>query len=118
MNHQLLEALEEASIYGFDAPKCKSCNGSKRISRNSLKMWPWSHEVNSITCLKCNGTGFDASDSEKIIGRVLFLLANNGAAPSIFRTNITTSCCKDLIHYDKTQEGLAIALLKAFINAD
>lgn len=57
----LLEALCDAAKVGFDAPKCRRCDGCGQVQGEYTGYFR--------LCSLCHATGLDASDPERLIGR-------------------------------------------------
>lgn len=118
----LLEALVAASKVGFDAPRCSFCTSGTRVDHFS---WP---SVNSgkatvLKCAACRGTGLDASDPERLIGRAEQWLMSKYQHPRLESYPTTThfsihgsayGVVVRLEHesHNRTPEGRATALLR------
>ncbi len=97
----LLQALTDAAKAGFDAPECPDCYKSRH-------------------CPACRGTGLDASDPERLIGRALLALLP--IEPQFKRHGILRGPvihlgdpdCPATVsgHHDGTPTSLATALLR------
>lgn len=116
----LLEALCDAAKVGFDAPKCRRCDGCGQVQGEYTGYFR--------LCSLCHATGLDALDPERLIGRahawLLFTHThpNLSLFPKTAHFTLHGSAYGSVIrleheNHDGTPTGLATALLRLVARA-
>lgn len=115
---ELLTALVAASKVGFDAPGCAPCQGTALdwVSCSGDACLPVRGCLACPQCRHCSGTGLDASDPEKLIGRAESWLLARGLDIKVTwqALDVFTLVDPDGYHerHDGTPAGLATAILR------